>query len=112
MKLLAALLLSLTITGWQQVLTVSGKGTKQTETFAVKTKEWRISWDVKASDVCPKCGVLLIHVYKEDNSFFAVAASVQGADTDSTIMRGAGKYYLKISGTEPWTVKVDQPTPD
>jgi hypothetical protein len=110
MKLLALFVLCFTLTGWQEVLTVSGKGTKQTETFKIKTKEWRISWTIKESEVCPKCGVLLIHVYKDENTFVNVAASVQGADTDSTIMRGAGEYYLKISGTEPWTVKVEQPT--
>lgn len=111
MKPLALLFLCLSLFGWREVINVSGKGTKQTETFNIKAKEWRVSWTVQESSICPKCGAFLIHVYKNDH-LTDVAASVQGADSDSTIIRGSGDYYLKISGTEPWTVKVEAPTPD
>lgn len=112
MKTLAAAALGLVLFGWTVVLNTSGKGTKQTETFKITTKEWRVSWTAKESDLCPKCGVFQIYLYRADGTIVNVVANVQGADTDSSIMRGAGSYYLMINSNVPWTVKVEQPTPD
>lgn len=91
---------------WRTVLEVSGKSIKQTETFSITGDEWRVSWSVKTRG--RGSDNFSIYVYNADGSLKGVAANVQGADDDSTIMRGAGTYYLKILNTaQPYGIVVE-----
>lgn len=91
---------------WHTVLEVSGKSIKQSETFTITGDEWRISWSAKTRG--RGSDIFQIYVYNADGSLKGVAANVQGADDDATIMRGAGTYYLEILNTaQPYGIVVE-----
>jgi zinc-ribbon domain len=90
---------------WHTIATFKGNGTKQTETFAVRSDEWRITWDTKPG----KYGDMnfQIYVYGSDGSMKDIAANIIGKDTDSTIIRGRGDYYLHINTAQPYVITID-----
>ena len=96
---------SLETATWHQITSFSGNGIKNTETFTIPSREWRISWDTSPGEY----GAMnfQIFVYNEDGSLEGVAANVIGADKDSSIMRGTGNYYLMINTAQPYTVIIE-----
>ena len=82
-----------------------GESTKNTETFTVSSDEWKISWDTQSG----KYGDMnfQIYVYDKNGAMKGVAANVIGTNTDSTIMRGAGDYYLMINTAQPYKITVE-----
>lgn len=82
-----------------------GKATKNTETFHISSRQWRISWTTRPGEF----GAMnfQIYVYKEGSVLPNVAANVIGTDSDSTIMRGAGDYYLTINTGQPYVIVVE-----
>ena len=90
---------------WSAVESWSGKATKNTETFRIDSDLWRISWKTKPADLGEF--VFQIYIYK-DGELVNLAANVIGTDEDSTVMRGAGNYYLNINTGQPYTIKVEQ----
>ena len=91
---------------WREVARWEGKSSKNTETFHISSYEWRIWWDTSPSEDGE--GSLAILVYRADGGLLAVAANVIGEDADSTIMRGAGDYYLRIETTQPYVIAVEE----
>lgn len=88
-----------TIASWE------GESTKNTETFHVPSKEWKISWDTTSG----KYGDMnfQIYVYDSNGRPRGVAANVVGANNDSTIMRGEGDYYLMVNTAQPYKITVE-----
>jgi hypothetical protein len=43
-----------------------------------------------------------------DGSLKGVAANVIGANSDNSIMRGSGDYYLTINTAQPYTITVEE----
>ena len=82
-----------------------GESTKNTETFTAPTDEWKISWDTQSG----KYGDMnfQIYVYDKNGAMKGVAANVIGTNTDSTIMRGSGDYYLMINTAQPYKITVE-----
>jgi hypothetical protein len=93
------------LTTWHQIITFSGNGIKNTETFNIPSSEWRISWDTQEGEY----GAMnfVVFVYKEDGTMSGLAANVIGTDKDSSIMRGAGNYYLTINTAQPYDIIID-----
>jgi len=85
---------------WQTIKSWQGKSTKNTETFNISGNEWRICWDTRGD------GIFSITVYTSDGEMVDLAANVQGNDSDCSIMRGAGAYYLSINTTQTYTIQV------
>ena len=95
---------------WHEVISFSGNGIKNTETFTIPSKEWRISWETLPmhSEYLGSVDMnFQIYVYKEDETLKGVAANVIGADKDSSIMRGAGDYYLMINTAQPYYIVIE-----
>jgi len=90
---------------WHEIARWEGKSIKNTETFHSPSQEWRISWDTKPGDY----GAMnfQIFVYSDAGDLIDVAANVIGEDKDSTIIRGAGDYYLTINTAQPYVVIVE-----
>ncbi|HXG68723.1 MAG TPA: zinc ribbon domain-containing protein [Blastocatellia bacterium] len=90
---------------WHPVATFKGKGIKQTESFTIPGDEWRITWSTRPGPY----GAMnfQIYVYDSTGTPVDVAANVIGGDEDSTVMRGAGTFYLKINAAQPYTVQVE-----
>jgi len=95
--------------GWRVVKSWTGSGIKQTESFRIASREWRISWTTKNEKVA---GLLQIFVYTDSGELVTLAANQQGAGSDVSYVRNTpGRYYLAInSANVDWTVTVeDQP---
>jgi len=90
---------------WTEIARWSGQSIKNTETFQVASKEWRISWDTQPGEHGP--GIFQIYIYKADGTLDGVAANVIGANKDATVIRGAGQYYLSFNTSQPYTVTVE-----
>jgi len=83
----------------------TGESTKNTETFTVPSDEWKITWDTKAGEYGDMN--FQIYVYDANGVMKGVAANVIGANTESTIMRGAGDYYLMINTAQPYQITIE-----
>jgi hypothetical protein len=92
----------------QVVAQWTGNSIKDTETFDVSTNEWKISWDTRPGDYGEMN--FQIYVYKSDGTPHGtfVVANVIGRDTDSSVMRGAGSFYLTINSGQPYEVTVEE----
>jgi hypothetical protein len=90
---------------WYEIAQWQGKSIKNTETFHVPSYEWRISWKTEPG----KYGDMnfQIYVYEISSSIPQIVANVIGYDMDSSIMRGAGDYYLTINSAQPYRIIVE-----
>lgn len=91
---------------WQTVKEWSGSGIKTTESFEIKSREWRIEWKSSNEQVA---GVTQIFVYDDSDSLITLAANHQGAGGDVSYVRARpGRFYLTInSANVDWKVKVE-----
>ncbi|WP_410508414.1 hypothetical protein RSJ42_16925 [Methanosarcina hadiensis] len=87
------------ITSW------SGSSTKNTETFHIPSKEWKISWKTYPGQYGDMN--FQIYVYNSDGSLKNVAANVIGENSDYSIIRGSGDYYLTINTAQPYEITVE-----
>ncbi len=81
-----------------------GESTKDTETFTVPSDQFKISWDTKPGNFE---GNFIFTIKNADGSFKAAGANVIGTNSESTIVRGAGDYYLSITATQPYKITVE-----
>ena len=81
-----------------------GRSNKQTETFKINSSEWMLAWNTEPQKGFE--GIFQIFVHRASGDLICVAANVIGKDADSTVMRGAGNFYLEINATQPWGVVV------
>ena len=90
---------------WYPIVRWQGKSIKNTETFHIPINEWRISWKTEPG----KYGDMnfQIYVYKPPSELPNVVANVIGYDVDSSIMRGAGDYYLTINSGQSYIIIVE-----
>jgi hypothetical protein len=93
---------------WATVVEWSGSGIKETETFQVASREWRIAWETR-NEAFKGAGIFQIMVHDEAGKLVTLAANKQGVGKDVSYVRsGPGKHYLMInSGNVDWTVKVE-----
>ena len=95
-------------TTWHEVARWDGYGMKNTDTFYIKSRKWRVTWSFNSED-----GSFVIIAKREDGSASDLVANrlVEGSASGSTILRfGPGECYLDISCTGPansWTVIVE-----
>ena len=92
-------------TGWYEIARWQGKSIKNTETFHIPSHEWRISWKTEPGEYGDMN--FQIYVYETSSSIPGIAANVIGYDMDSSIMRGAGDYYLTINSAQPYIIIVE-----
>lgn len=90
---------------WYKISQWQGKSIKNTETFHIPTSEWRISWKTEPGEYGDMN--FQIYVYEPPSELPDVVANVIGRDTDSSIMRGAGDYYLTINSAQQYEVIID-----
>ncbi len=89
---------------WKKIKSWNGNGIKNTESFIIKSDEWRIKWTNK--------GMLLqIYVYPKDKSAFSLfdlAANTTEPGSDVSYFHKPGEYYLTISAIGGWSVIVEE----
>ena len=92
--------------GWNKVASWKGRGNKQTESFQVVSRQWRVTWATIAGE--PGC-VFQATVKNEFNTVVGIAASVASGGSDISYLRTEpGRYYLDIGSANcEWTVSVE-----
>lgn len=91
----------------EPVLIASWEGStkKNTETFHVPSKEWKISWDTKPGEYGDMN--FIVNLYDADGNYVDLVANCIGANVANTTMRGAGDYYLDINTAQPYKIYVE-----
>lgn len=92
---------------WRLVERFSGSSIKNTSNFDIKGEEWRIRWSTEPG----KYGDMNFQIYvhdASDDSLKDLAANVIGAASDESVIRGAGRYYLKLNTSQPYEVIVEE----
>lgn len=116
MRILCALLMTvatLTASDYSPVKSWAGSGTKETESFDITAKEWRLAWTAEAIDKTfagDGRRILSVAVMK-DGSAVPVSSMTAGDRERSgeTFVRGAGHYYLKVTAVNAqWTLAAEQ----
>lgn len=94
---------------WHQLAEWKGSGMKETEGFTTTVREWRITWST-SNEPFAGAGIFQIFVHKDTGEMVSLAANVQGAKSDTSIVRApAGRYYLKInSANVDWSVTLEE----
>jgi hypothetical protein len=95
---------------WRTVASWSGSGMKETESFNVESREWRISWET-SNEPFAGAGLLQIYVYNDQGEMVSLAANRQGLGRDVSYVRGKGRFHLMLNSANiDWSVMVeDQP---
>lgn len=88
---------------WHEVTRWTGNGIKDTETFQVQSREWRITWETSGA------GYFGIYVHDgETDDLVTVAANTTEGGSDTSYLRsGPGPHYLTINASTNWTVVVE-----
>jgi len=88
--------------GWMLLKSWTGQSQKNTESFSVSSNEWQIRWKTTGDTN------FIISVYTESGDLKELAVNIIGSSEDSTIIRGAGKYYLNINTSQKYEIAVFQ----
>ena len=108
MPILCALLVTLAAQTWTPIASWDGSGTKETESFDVTAREWRLSWTATPTSASGR-KTFSVTVMKDDLPVSVVTAGPTETAGESFV-RGTGRYYLKISSFDAkWTLKAEQP---
>lgn len=89
---------------WYEIARWTGTSDKNTEVFHIPSHEWRISWEVGEGAFGTVFGII---VYDAAGNFVDSGGVIMEPGQDSTIVRGAGDYYLSISAMQPYTVVIE-----
>jgi len=95
---------------WANVRTWRGSGIKQTESFVISSRKWRISWST-GNEPSPDVGVLQVFVFNEAGDVVSLAGNKRGPGSDVSYVYGTpGEYHLMINSANiDWTVEVEEP---
>ena len=93
---------------WAVVASWRGSGMKETESFAVANREWRVRWKT-GSEPFANAGILQLFVYNQDGQMVGLAANQQGPGEDVSYVRAPpGRYYIKINSANiDWNISVE-----
>lgn len=100
------------VMGWRPILSQSGRGTVQTESFQIDTGQWRIKWSAAAeADAAPAPGELRIGVHSAvSGRLMNVAIDHPGAGEGiAYVAEEPRPFFLSIesSGLD-WSVQVEE----
>lgn len=93
---------------WKEVTTFEGESIKDTETFHIEGKEWRIVWSTEPGSLGDMN--FQIYVYKDSDTAtpVSIAANVVGKGNDTSTIRGSGDYYFTINTGQPYKIVVEE----
>lgn len=96
-------------TTWWLVKEWSGNGIKQTESFSITGREFRVVWK-SSNEPFPNAGVLQIYVHNAAGELITLAANKQGVGEDTSHVRSRpGEHYLMInSANVDWKISVEE----
>jgi hypothetical protein len=98
---------------WQPVYTFKGNGMKKSPTFELTGGEARLKYKYN-SDNGMGMGMFAAYVVDEGKDIMKqggipeVMTSAENEESESSIQKSAGRYYLNINATGNWTVTVEE----
>lgn len=98
---------------WQPVYTFKGNGMKKSPTFELTGIEARLKYKYN-SDNGMGMGIFAAYVVDEGKDIMKqggipeVMTSAENEESESSIQKSAGRYYLNINATGYWTVTVEE----
>ena len=79
----------------------SGNGAKQTESFDVPVREWKVRWSNTGD------GNFAVHVFNDQDEQVELIGNIIGSGHDVSFVHAPpGRFYLKITG-DNWSVSVE-----
>jgi hypothetical protein len=95
---------------WRPIGSWSGNGAKNTETFTVNAREWRLVWE--ASGDGRVAGIMQVFAYKGDSELPEVPVNTQlegsAAKRDVSYLRGAGPWHMTINAMGEWRLRAEE----
>lgn len=98
---------------WTEVYTFKGNGMKKSPTFELTGGEARLKYKYN-SDNGMGMGMFAAYVVDEGKDIMKqggipeVMTSAENEESESSIQKSAGRYYLNINATGNWTVTVEE----
>lgn len=98
---------------WTTVYSFSGNGMKKSPTFELKGNDARIKYNYKA-DGNIGMGMFAVYIVDEGDDimktggFPEVMTQAENEESESTIQKSEGKYYLNVNATGNWKVTVEE----
>jgi hypothetical protein len=90
---------------WHEIVRWQGKSIKETETFHIPSREWRILWSTKPGEYGDMNFSII--VYSSDGTMVNVAANTIGEGSDISYVRGSGDYYLSINTAQLYIIVIE-----
>jgi hypothetical protein len=87
---------------WSEVKTFEGDTSKSTETFKITGKEARVTWESLDK------GFFSATLYSLPDEYVESIASAMDKKSEVTYIRKSGEYFLKISATVKYKIKIEQ----
>lgn len=98
---------------WTTVYSFSGNGMKKSSTFELTGNEARIKYNYKA-DGNVGIGMFAVYVVDEGEDimktggFPEIMSQAESEESESTIQKNEGKYYLNVNASGNWTVTIEE----
>ena len=93
---------------WTQVLRWEGSRNGSTETFEIKSQNWRITWSLSEPE--PGTSTFQVFVKNPQGRTLTMAANAQRAGSAVKAMEGPGRYKLEVTslGGADWVITVEE----
>jgi hypothetical protein len=97
---------------WKEVYTFSGNGMKKSPGFELSGGEAKLKY--KYQSTSPNIGVFTAYVVEEGKDIMKeggipdVMTSSTKEESETSLQKGAGRYYLHINAAGEWTVTVEE----
>jgi hypothetical protein len=98
---------------WTEVYTFKGNGVKKSPSFELKGGETRLKYKYKSNNGIG-VGMFAAYVVEQGKDIMKqggipeVMTSAESEESESSIQKSAGRYYLNINATGNWTVIVEE----
>jgi hypothetical protein len=86
---------------WHRLLALSGDDSKNSTTFHVSGRQWRVLWHNQdpPGETFKNTSALFINAFPTNDTIPKRVCSQLGTGGDSTELKGSGDYYLKIEAS-------------
>ncbi len=91
---------------WQNVVSFSGKTSKNTQKFTIKANEWRVIWSAYPSDEWG--GNFAVWLIDSGGNYEDLIANVIDEGNEVTYEYGSGTYYFNILASVNYKIQVQQ----
>lgn len=98
---------------WTKVYSFSGNGMKKSPAFELTGNEARLTYSYKAPGGIGM-GMFSVYVVDEGEDIMKtggipeIMTQAENEESESTIQKSAGKYYLNVNASGNWTVTVEE----